>query len=83
MSGPLIHDPAQRESGDMTTRTLDDHAQSAPVAPPAGRGRLPSLASRLWFPLALLVAVAVAFVAVGPLSSPRVGQGLTAMAPPG
>lgn len=38
---------------------------------------------RLWFPVALLAVVAVAFVALGPLSSPTAGQRLAALAPPG
>ncbi len=83
MSEPLIHDAHQRESGDMTTRTLTEHAQPVPAAPKRSRGRLHSLASRLWFPIALLVAIAVAFVVVGPLSSPQLGRGLNAMAPAG
>jgi len=41
------------------------------------------MASRLWFPTALIVAFAVAFVVVGPLSSPQAGPGLNAMAPAG
>ncbi len=84
MSGPLIHDPAERESGDMTTRTLPEHAPPAPVtARRRERGRLSSVIRRLWFPVALVVAVAVAFVVVGPLSSPQAGPGLNAMAPAG
>ena len=83
MSEPLIHDPMASESGDMTTRTLPEHTRPIDAAPPKRRGRLHSLIRRLWFPVALVVAVAVAFVAVGPLSSPQVGSALTAMAPPG
>lgn len=83
MSGHLIHDPAERESGDMTTGTHLEHATPNETAPSRERGRLRSLASRLWFPMALVVAVAVAFVVVGPLSSPRAGSGLAAMAPSG
>ncbi|MDQ3553055.1 MAG: tetratricopeptide repeat protein [Chloroflexota bacterium] len=83
MSEPLIHDRDQRESGDMTTRTLSDHPQPVPAAAQRSRGRLRSLTSRLWFPIALIVAIAVAFVVVGPLSSPQAGPGLNAMAPAG
>nr|MBA3959985.1 tetratricopeptide repeat protein [Chloroflexota bacterium] len=83
MTEPLIHDRDQRESRDMTTRTLSDHAQPVPAAPQRSRGRLHSMASRLWFPTALIVAFAVAFVVVGPLSSPQAGPGLNAMAPAG
>lgn len=83
MSEPLIHDRDQRESGDMTTRTLSDHAPPVPAAPQRSRGRLQSLAMRLCFPVALIVAIAVAFVVVGPLSSPQAGPGLNAMAPAG
>ncbi len=83
MSEPLIRGPAEHESGDMTTRTLPKHAQPVPASPKRARGRLPALISRLWFPLALVVAVAVAFVVVGPLSSPQAGPGLNAMAPAG
>lgn len=41
------------------------------------------MASRLWFPIALVMAVAVAFVVLGPLSSPQAGPNLNAMAPAG
>ncbi|MDQ3492510.1 MAG: tetratricopeptide repeat protein, partial [Chloroflexota bacterium] len=69
---------------DMTTRTLPEHAPPAPVtARRRERGRLGALIRRLWFPVALVLAVAVAFVVVGPLSSPQAGPGLNAMAPAG
>lgn len=83
MSEPAIHEPVPNEPGGMTTGTLSNHAQPAEPAAVRKRGRLPPLASRLWFPLALVLAAAVAFVFLGPLSSPPVTSGLTAMAPPG
>ena len=83
MSEPLIHGRDGRESGDMTTRTHPEHALPVAAAPKRSRGRLQTLVSRLWFPIALIVAVAVAFVVVGPLSSPQAGPGLNAMAPVG
>ncbi len=46
-------------------------------------GLLHRLGRRLWFPMALLIAVAVAFVALGPLSQTPAGEPLLAVAPPG
>ena len=72
--------PGERSSVDTTTRATPG------VRPKTSRRRSSSfaaLARRLWFPVVLVTAVAVAFALLGPLSARPVQDPVVAVAPPG
>lgn len=83
MTRPLIRPVHVHESGGMETGTLTQHELLATPVRATGGSRLKAIVKKLWFPVALVTAMAVAFVAFGPPSSPNASVNLLAMAPPG